>query len=179
MARAEVLPQVGQVIQCPATFSFLYKDSKGTHYDLAMNGPNWGNAPRTSQVQIQCNALGTNGYCDDWFTDPIPVVNSDGTTSAGQAIARLLYVTTNSATNLEDFYLTFHVHLTRHSWTRRWEDTRFVTLPRSSRVENCPRRSTTTLRTLLRGDVPECNLVSRAPALSAPVVWCNDAGPQY
>jgi len=30
---------------------------------------NWGSYPETTQVQIQCNSLGTNGYCNDWFVE--------------------------------------------------------------------------------------------------------------
>ena len=78
--------QVGQVIQCPAVFNFLYNNARGTQYGLGMTGPS-AHAPESTYVQIQCNSLGANGYCNDWFVDPIPAVNADGNTSPGQAIA--------------------------------------------------------------------------------------------
>ncbi|PYX85686.1 MAG: hypothetical protein DMG68_17495, partial [Acidobacteria bacterium] len=61
------------------------------------------------------NSLGSNGFCNDWFVDPIPVVNADGTTSPGQAIGRLVSfpVHNGAETNDGDFYMTFHVHITR------------------------------------------------------------------
>jgi hypothetical protein len=105
--------QVGQTITCPAIFRFNW--SSTTFYRVYMTG-SWGSyAPESTQVQIQCNHLGTNGYCNDWFIDPIPVVNADGTTSPGQAIGRLVSfpVHNGTETNDGDFYMTFHVHVTR------------------------------------------------------------------
>jgi hypothetical protein len=55
---------------------------------------------------IQCNSLGTNGYCNVWFIDPIPISNGDGTFSPGQAIGRLAAITTKGTgtyTNEGDF----------------------------------------------------------------------------
>jgi hypothetical protein len=66
-------------------------------------------------VQVACNAANSGG-CSDWFLDPIPVVNADGSTSPGQARARLDLVDThgnNNFTNEGDFYVTFHFHVTR------------------------------------------------------------------
>jgi len=59
--------------------------------------------------------LGTNGYCNDWYIDPIAISNGDGTFSPGQAIGRLVAITTKGTgtyTNEGDFYMTFHVHIT-------------------------------------------------------------------
>jgi hypothetical protein len=106
---------VNQTIQCPAIFRFNWNSS--TYYRVYMTGL-WSTfyAPETTYVQIQCNALGTNGYCNDWYIDPIPISNGDGTFSPGQAIGRLVAITTTgtgTATNKGDFYMTFNVHVTR------------------------------------------------------------------
>jgi hypothetical protein len=106
---------VNQTMQCPAIFRFNWNSS--TYYRVYMTG-SWSTfgASETTYVQIQCNALGTNGYCNDWYIDPIPVVNADGTTSPGQAVGRLVAITTKGTgtyTNAGDFYMTFHVHVTR------------------------------------------------------------------
>ncbi len=73
------------------------------------------NEPETQDVQVSCNAANSGG-CSDWFIDPVPVVNSDGSTSPGKARARLNLVNTHgagSSTDEGDFYLTFHIHVTR------------------------------------------------------------------
>ena len=106
---------VNQTMQCPAIFRFNWNSS--TYYRVYMTG-SWGqfSAPETTYVQIQCNSLGANGYCNDWYIDPIPVSNGDGTFSPGQAIGRLVAITTRGTatyTNVGDFYMTFHVHVTR------------------------------------------------------------------
>ncbi len=105
---------VGQAFNCPAIFRFN-QSGTSNYYRLYMYG-SWGSAaPESTWVHIQCNSLGSNGYCNDWFVDPIPVVNADGTTSPGKTIARLTYITTKgsgSETDEGDFYLTFHVHVT-------------------------------------------------------------------
>jgi len=55
---------VNQTIQCPAIFRFDWNSS--TYYRVYMTG-SWSApaqyAPETTYVQIQCNSLGTNGYC--------------------------------------------------------------------------------------------------------------------
>jgi len=106
---------VNQTIQCPAIFRFNWNSS--TYYRVYMTG-SWSTfyAPETTYVQIQCNGLGTNGYCNDWYIDPIPISNGNGTFSPGQAIGRLVAITirgTGTATNEGDFYMTFHVHVSR------------------------------------------------------------------
>ncbi|MGE5053601.1 MAG: hypothetical protein ACM3WP_05490 [Acidobacteriota bacterium] len=106
---------VNQTIQCPAIFRFNWNSS--IYYRVYITG-SWSgfSSPETTFVQIQCNSLGADGYCNDWYMDPIPVVNADGTTSPGQAIGRLVGITTRgtgTSTNEGDFYMTFHVHVTR------------------------------------------------------------------
>ena len=101
--------KVGQTIVCPAIFRFNWGS---TYYRVYMTG-SWANYPETTQVQIQCNAVGTNGLCSDWFVDPIPVVNPDGSVTPGRAIVRLATPNHNSEINDGDYYMTFHVHVTR------------------------------------------------------------------
>lgn len=68
--------------------------------------------PEAQEVQVSCNSSNSGG-CNDWFIDPIPVVNPDGSTSPGQTRARLSYGNGTTFTNEGDFYLTFHIHVTR------------------------------------------------------------------
>jgi hypothetical protein len=85
-----------------------------TFYRLEMD-PTLLNEPETQQVQVSCNAADSGG-CNDWYLDPIPVVNPDGSTSPGRTRARLDLVNTHgtgSLTNEGDFYVTFHFHVTR------------------------------------------------------------------
>ena len=85
-----------------------------TFFRLEMS-PTHTNETETQQVQVSCNA-GDPGGCNDWFIDPIPVVNPDGTTSPGRTRARLDLVDTHgrgSLTNEGDFYMMFHFHVTR------------------------------------------------------------------
>ena len=79
------------------------------YYRLYM-GRTW--YSETDDVQVSCNSANSAG-CNDWFIDPIPVVNPDGTTSPGRARARLNLDVRNSTTDDGDFYLTFHIHVTR------------------------------------------------------------------
>lgn len=106
----------GQTIQCPFDINQIPSGQSGVTYSLAMTG-SWANAPESTFVQIQCNSNGSDGKCNDWFVDPIPVVNADGTTSPGRAIARLNQNSTSRGTTTRvdegDFYMTFHFHMTR------------------------------------------------------------------
>ncbi|MDP9268493.1 MAG: hypothetical protein M3P27_09255 [Acidobacteriota bacterium] len=101
--------RVGDSFHCSMVIR-LPNDSSGGHYGLNM----WPSvAAESSQVQVSCNSADSGG-CKDWFIDPIPVVNADGTTSPGRARARLGYLSrTGKSTNSGDFYLTFHIHVTR------------------------------------------------------------------
>jgi hypothetical protein len=100
----------GDSFQC-ATFIRLPGPSTG-FYRLYMGNTYYS---ETNDVQVSCNSADSGG-CNDWFIDPIPVVNPDGTTSPGKARARLNLVSTHgtgSITDEGDFYLTFHIHVTR------------------------------------------------------------------
>ena len=79
------------------------------YYRLYM-GRTW--YSETNNVQVTCNAVNSGG-CSDWYVDPIPVVNADGSTSPGKARARLNLDVRNQTTDDGDFYLTFHIHVTR------------------------------------------------------------------
>lgn len=60
--------------------------------------------PETTDVQIGCNSADAGG-CKEWFIDPIGL---------GQAVARLNHrPTKNTQVTDGDFYLRFHIHLTR------------------------------------------------------------------
>lgn len=103
----------GDKFTCDLSIRFPQLTSS-TFYRLEMD-PTLLNEPETQQAQVSCNAVNSGG-CSDWFIDPIPVVNPDGSTSPGQTRARLDLVSTKgtgSTTNEGDFYLTFHFHVTR------------------------------------------------------------------
>ncbi len=87
--------------------------TSSTYYRLDM-GP-FQNEPEAQEPQVTCNSADSGG-CNDWFIDPVPVVNPDGSTSPGKARARLNLVDTHGTgniTNAGDFYMTFHIHATR------------------------------------------------------------------
>jgi hypothetical protein len=102
----------GDKMLCPMHFMSDPLPS-GESYRLEM-----GFEPET-MVQISCNAAATDG-CTDWFIDPIPVVNTDGSTSLGKTRTRLVYFPAPTKgkqppyePNRGAFYMTFHVHVTR------------------------------------------------------------------
>ena len=99
----------GDSFACMTTIRFP-QDSSGGNYWLSMGGTSAG---ETDRVQVSCNAADAGG-CKDWFIDPIPVVNADGSTSPGRTCARLLYSPRKGPNQQDgDFYLTFHIHVTR------------------------------------------------------------------
>ncbi|HLW81079.1 MAG TPA: hypothetical protein VKS20_03460 [Candidatus Acidoferrales bacterium] len=105
----------GQVGSCPAPFSFFYPVSgkQSNHYALEMGGAAAG-FPDTTEILVTCNSVGTDGHCDDWFIDPQPATDANGNVIPATGIGRLQLDNTNgSTTNLGDFYLTFHFHITR------------------------------------------------------------------
>ncbi len=105
--------KAGDTFTCITSIRFPPYTSS-TYYRLDMAG-SWTflNEPETQDAQVSCNSVDTAG-CNDWFIDPVPIVNPDGSTSPGKARARLNLVTTRgSMTDEGDFYLTFHFHVTR------------------------------------------------------------------
>jgi hypothetical protein len=100
--------QAGTSITCELLVRW---DDGGTSYRLDMGTPL--EAPESTAAQISCNGVDGVG-CTDWYIDPIPVINGDGSVSPGRSIARLVSIARNgSVTNLGDFYMTYHFHVTR------------------------------------------------------------------
>ena len=94
----------GDSFTCPLLTSFLWDANTyyGLHPALSFTG-----FPETTDVQIYCNTADSGG-CNDWFLDPIGL---------GEAVGRLVkHVTIHNkdvTTDDGDFYMRFHVHLTR------------------------------------------------------------------
>jgi len=103
----------GDKFTCPTSIR-MPPTSRSTYYRLDMSGSfTFLNEPETQDAQVACNSADSAG-CKDWFIDPVPIVNSDGSTSPGNARARLNLVGTHGGmTDEGDFYLTFHIHVTR------------------------------------------------------------------
>ncbi len=106
--------KAGDKIICPMHIRLFPLDGTSNYYRLDMGaaGEN-----ETQKVQISCNA-NDSFACTDWFIDPIPVVNPDGSTSPGKTRARLNYFVNVKGRNAPDpnkgaFYMTFHIHVTR------------------------------------------------------------------
>lgn len=98
----------GITITCPLGVRW---DIGSLSYRLNMAGES--GAPETTPAQISCNSADSIG-CSDWYLDPVPVVNADGSVTPGRSIARLVSIARNgSTTNLGDFYMTYHFHITR------------------------------------------------------------------
>lgn len=98
---------------CPMHLHLDPLDGTKNYYRLDMGASD---EPETQEVQISCNSADSVG-CKDWFIDPIPVVNPDGSTSPGKTRARLNYFTyvhnQSTASNKGAFYMTFHIRATR------------------------------------------------------------------
>ncbi len=100
----------GDKIICQMHIRMHPLGSTTSYYRLDM-----GTEEETQKVQISCNAADTAG-CTDWFIDPIPVVNPDGSSSPGKTRARLNYFKSGKnppPPNQGAFYMTFHIHVTR------------------------------------------------------------------
>jgi hypothetical protein len=80
--------------------------ASGVTYGL-QTAPSTNGFPETTDVQVRCNTADSSG-CNDWFIDPI---------APGPAVGRLVHRVTTKHTETQiddgDFYLRFHVHLTR------------------------------------------------------------------
>jgi hypothetical protein len=100
--------KAGSRFTCPLIIRF--PATSRTDYRLYIARSFTGYA-ETSDVQVSCNSADSGG-CNDWFIDPIPVVNPDGSTNPGKAIGRLV-LSGKTLTNDGDFYVAFHFHLTR------------------------------------------------------------------
>ena len=99
--RSMLTMTAGSSFSCPLVNRFF--TSTGADYSL---NPafSWSGYAETTDVQVTCNTADSGG-CNDWFIDPIVV---------GQAVGRL---TTpgkgNKINNNGDFYMKFHMHVTR------------------------------------------------------------------
>ena len=87
--------KAGDKFNCDLSIRFP-PATHSTFYRLEMD-PTLLNEPETQQVQVSCNAANSGG-CSDWFLDPIPVVNPDGSTSPGRTRARLDLVDSTGGT---------------------------------------------------------------------------------
>lgn len=108
----------GQVANCPAPLSFFYPAGRQSkHYRFEMTGSasdTFAADPETTQILVTCNSVATDGHCNDWFIDPQPAVDGSGNVIPGTGIGRLVvFANSGAKTNLGDFYLTFHFHITR------------------------------------------------------------------
>ena len=94
----------GSSFTCPLITSFIWSGGTwyGLHPALSFTG-----FPETTDVQVHCNTADSGG-CNDWFIDPI---------NLGSAVGRLVqHVTVRNkdvTTDEGDFYMRFHVHVTR------------------------------------------------------------------
>jgi hypothetical protein len=100
--------KAGSKFTCP--FIIRFPATSRTDYRLYI-ARSFTGYTETSDVQVSCNTADSGG-CNDWFIDPMPVINPDGSTSPGKAIGRLV-LSGKTASNEGDFYVTFHFHLTR------------------------------------------------------------------
>jgi len=108
----------GQVGNCPAPLSFFYPTGRlSKHYRFEMTGnasDTFAADPETTQILVTCNSVASDGHCNDWFIDPQPAVDSSGKVIPGTGIGRMtVFANNGSTTNLGDYHLTFHFHMTR------------------------------------------------------------------
>ena len=98
--RSMLTMTAGSSFTCPMINKF---NVGGLDYGLSPSFSwNGGNHPEITDVQIRCN-LADSGGCKDWSMTPIGL---------GQAVARLV-PTSDTSINLGNFYLRFHIHITR------------------------------------------------------------------
>jgi hypothetical protein len=105
--------QAGEKKICQMHIRMWPLGTNNDYYRLDMGTPG---EDETQRVQITCNAHDSVG-CTDWFIDPIPVINEDGSDSPGKTRARLNYIyfirNRGYMENRGAFYMTFHIHVTR------------------------------------------------------------------
>jgi hypothetical protein len=87
----------GQTFTCPLPNRF---NVNAQDYTLSP-AQSFTNFPEVTDVQVRCNTADAAG-CNDWFIDPIDL---------GQAVGRL--VPKGTTINDGDFYMRFHIHVTR------------------------------------------------------------------
>jgi len=93
----------GTTFTCPLLTTFTWNSSSYYTLHPALS---FTHDAETTDVQVHCNTADSRG-CNDWFIDPIGL---------GQAVGRLILHTTvhkDVATDEGDFYMRFHIHITR------------------------------------------------------------------
>jgi hypothetical protein len=95
----------GSSFSCPLLTDFTAPS--GVAYGL-QTAPSQNGFAETTDVQVTCNTANAGG-CNDWYIDPI---------APGPAVGRLVHRESTSKTKSVqiddgDFYLRFHIHLTR------------------------------------------------------------------
>jgi hypothetical protein len=95
----------GSSFTCPLHNKFNTTD--GTQYFLDPAN-SWSHYAETTDVQVTCNTADSGG-CNDWYIDPIPATGAVGrlttpSPSKGKPLPDI---------NDGDFYMKFHIHVTR------------------------------------------------------------------
>jgi hypothetical protein len=108
----------GQHFTCPFIITNIpgAPGTTGETWELVMTG-SYAAAPETGLVQFTCNSNGSDSKCNDWSIDPVTVDGAGNVASVGTAVARLKQNLVTRKTTIQntmgDFYLTFHIHVTR------------------------------------------------------------------
>jgi hypothetical protein len=112
-------------VQCTCTGKDMGSMTTGTQITCPMingwtdaAGDDWGFSPaksfsghlETTDVQITCNSVGTNGLCNDWSIDPDPAEGAEAVGRLGETVP-----THPGPTKIDDgdFYMRLHIHITR------------------------------------------------------------------
>jgi hypothetical protein len=96
--RSMLTMTAGQTFTCPLPNRF---DVNAQAYTLHA-ARSFTGFPETTDAQVRCNTADAGG-CNDWSIDPIDL---------GQAVGRLT-LRGDGTTNYGDFYMRFHIHITR------------------------------------------------------------------
>jgi len=103
----------GSKIYCDMHLRLSPMDNTSNYYRLDMGTPG---EEETEEVQISCNASGSDGKCSDWDINPISDPDYS-TANPGLTRARLVLAKTErgktTLTNQGAFYMRFHIHVTR------------------------------------------------------------------
>ena len=94
----------GSSFPCPMPTTFHTSGNVLYRLDPA---PSWSGYAETTDALVTCNTADADG-CNDWFIDPIG--------GPGQAVGRLTHQSGKgkpTTFNDGDFYMKFHVHITR------------------------------------------------------------------
>jgi hypothetical protein len=100
----------GSSFSCPLHNNLTWTDGVVYSFDPANS---WTHYAETTDVLVTCNTADPDG-CNDWFIDPIPTTPPE----LPGAVGRLTKPWTGKGkqqpdVNLGDFYMKFHIHITR------------------------------------------------------------------